>query len=321
MLTYIGYIGPSQAVSVIRIQDERVHVEFYQSVDLSDAQKLALAGLWDMWRETRCELDTRASKASDAFTRAAPHSLAAVSGLIPEALRNADRVLRAPPPHALDPVSGLPLGQALDEWGFAIGPFVRTNASSAERVAPGLGRGCSETATGVSSSSRDAVECSRHFRGAEDRACAADGSAGSGALPQSIAHMDCYDQERYPVIAKVVGAETVCMLLREYDAAQAAQRGIEAPGLLGQCPVATLAAEAALVGMHEVHVCAAQQVIDFSAFFTLPDEVLRAGQVMLWLWEPLRVDCGQIDWVGLCQHAAREAKREEVFRGMHALAV
>lgn len=121
--------------------------------------------------------------------------------------------------------------------------------------------------------------------------------------------------------AGVEGNEKVMAVLQQCGLLHGDAGSSEPPGMQGQCPAATSAAEAALVSLHGVHVDDYWGIMYFSMYFALPGEVLRLEQVMVVLWDPSLYDCGMVDDAGICLRAHQEENREKLFNDVRALAV
>eukprot|EP00892_Ulva_mutabilis_P009358 jgi/Ulvmu1/6795/UM306_0002.1 len=93
-----------------------------------------------------------------------------------------------------------------------------------------------------------------------------------------------------------------------------------APGLVGQCSVATIAAAETLRRLRSVHDLTCNLYQDLQSQL-MPGAALTVQQVMRCMWCPVLHGVGPPDIVLLCQLAHQQQRRDETFAGIEALAV
>ena len=93
-----------------------------------------------------------------------------------------------------------------------------------------------------------------------------------------------------------------------------------APGMLGQCPVATIAAAETLRRLRDMQSGSLRLYEDLVSRFT-PGGALTGPQAMQMFWLHVKHGVGCADLLGLCHLAHRQVRREEMFATVDAIAL
>lgn len=93
-----------------------------------------------------------------------------------------------------------------------------------------------------------------------------------------------------------------------------------APGLIGQCPIATIAAAETLRRLQGVHDLTCHLYQDLQSR-VMPGDLMTLMQFMHCMWCPVLHRVGPPDIVVLCQLAQQQLRWEESFAGIESLAV